>query len=787
MKLQHLMIIFAIIFLPIIIITSYYIQKQVDTIDLQLSYDSKLLDATYDALSAFEINTANEDLSTVADSLRSILEASNNIFFNTLATNMGISNASKSYIQPYIPAILYTLYDGYYIYSPTSTPIVCTDSYGNTIDTSSYGVRYVGEMEDPETSQKMGYYIFDEDEVDYTDSVATGASTGYTVDYENDLPNYLKEEYGQLLYQNKGTITIEGKTYNTYSTVLHDESNKGTGYTTKYTKSYMLKSYVSYTANYATDDGNIDVTINYTLDNYISITGTIGGVYYTKSGYLIEDGLVKSVSVDGSSIDPIEWYTYSEEEIEDLIDSGATVTVTLDETNTTNSSITSTTISTSESTNSSTVDQDIDDAVKYYVEAWMFSSWVYENLGELTEANITSSYGSTIADLNGSTELDSSLMYNFEGSDTVIFSGDPEDSESNFAEHKRNVIKNSIMYNLALSMVTYSQMSSLSEYDLLIISEEEWDSILTNVSMVTFMQGLSCGLKYYNNYAIATSTNNEITVTPSEIYYVPVEETEYELDTNGDGLGDEDVYTDITDSYYSSKETAHRIDCEDLDDVEYYISFKSKDIKYDKIYDSTLGVYTYDHKAYLDYTCIVNGNYWVYNDTGQIKYRGNFDLETNLYTIGSASRLKAYRIAVAKERNNLYKSLEYETNYGWEIVYINESGETVGNSGSISTSASRDISEIYKVEVTFSDTDIITSGYRTVNMSVTLSTGSTGITSDKSVITETSSNEYTREFNISGGSDSLSKIIFNFTSTSTSDESSVETSIKVKSIKIYYK
>ena len=119
MKIQSLAVIFAIIILPIIIILSYYIHREVDTIALQSSYDTKLIDATHDAMAAFEINTANEDLSSVADALRSIIEASTNVFFNSLATNLGMSNANKDYIQSYIPAILYTMYDGYYIYSPT--------------------------------------------------------------------------------------------------------------------------------------------------------------------------------------------------------------------------------------------------------------------------------------------------------------------------------------------------------------------------------------------------------------------------------------------------------------------------------------------------------------------------------------------------------------------------------------------------------------------------------------------------------------------------------------------
>ena len=75
---------------------------------------------------AFEMNTANENLSTVADSLRSIIEASNSVFFDSLASNFGMSNANKSLFQAYTPAILYTLYDGYYIYTPTKQPELLT-------------------------------------------------------------------------------------------------------------------------------------------------------------------------------------------------------------------------------------------------------------------------------------------------------------------------------------------------------------------------------------------------------------------------------------------------------------------------------------------------------------------------------------------------------------------------------------------------------------------------------------------------------------------------------------
>lgn len=587
MKLQHLTVIFALIFLPIILITSYYIQRQVDTISLQLSYDSSLLDATYDAMSAFEINTANEDLSSVADSLRSIIEASNNIFLTTLSTNLGYSNASRSFIEPYIPAILYTLYDGYYIYSPTSSPVVCTDSYGQTISTDSYGVSYHGTT--TVNGKTIGIYRFDESSVTYLEG-STDAQSGDQVNF-TELPDSIKSEYGQLLYENKD---------GTYSTILH---SNGSNSDTLYTQDYILKSYVAYTAEYSgTSNGReVNVAINYTLDNYISVTGTIGDAYYSKSGYLISNNLIDHISVGGSNI---RWNTYSDDEITNLINSDTEVVVVLTD---------GTRISNRDSSGMSTqVNEDARDAIEYYAKAYMFSNWVYENLSGIRESDIENSGLSLVIDDNvqdigyGDTTLISSLIHDFSTSSNPIFSTaeDPENGESIFYEHKRNVIQNSINYNLAVAMLSYSQMASMREYNMPIFSETEWDIILNNVSVVTFMQGLNCGLKYYNNYAIATSVNNEITVTTNEIYYVPISHEANVIQEDGTTLA---VYSDLTDNYFY--ETAHRIDCQDLEETSYYISFKSKEIKFDRVYDSELDRYTYDHKAYIDYNCIVNSNY----------------------------------------------------------------------------------------------------------------------------------------------------------------------------------
>lgn len=119
MKLQNLTVIFSIIIIPITLILSAYIGSQIDTASLQQSYDTKLMDATHDAVVAFELNTDNNDYSTNADSIRRDIKAAINTFSSSLATGLGVPGANTEYIMPYVPALLITLYDGYYIYSPS--------------------------------------------------------------------------------------------------------------------------------------------------------------------------------------------------------------------------------------------------------------------------------------------------------------------------------------------------------------------------------------------------------------------------------------------------------------------------------------------------------------------------------------------------------------------------------------------------------------------------------------------------------------------------------------------
>lgn len=631
MNLQGLTVIFAIILLPIIIVVSVYLQGQIDTIALQTKYDNMLLDSTHDAVIALENNIANEDLSTVSDSLRSMIEASTNVFMNNIATNLGLSNAGESYIRPYIPALLYTLYDGFYIYSPTSVPEIYTNSDGVAIR--------VGDKEDESGVDKNRYY-------------------------------------GQIVYKKKN------EEY-TYTTDLNEAE--------KHIK-YVLKSYMYYNANYVGGDkssgSNYNISVNYSLDNYISLSGTIGEVYYSKSGYLINPNKVTSLTLDneisdgkiigiefnptGSSLNNKEEVFYNkygsvikklseegsnknlltfndEAIIEDFCKlDGIKLKVKVDGIEIKNYDLYS-----DELVSQAT------DAICYYGKSIIFSKWVNENLSMITPSsdvnNIAFEYSTTVLSNEKGIEalkINSNIF-------NLTDKNDPEDSTSDFCEHKREVIKSSIQYNLNLAISNYSSISSNQDYQMPILSETEWDKVLSNISMVSFMQDLPCKGKTYNNYAIVTSANSELIVIPNNLYYVPADKSNNE------------------ESEY------HRIDCENLEKSEkdyYYLGYRSIEYLYDRKYENKQ--YEYDHKNFACYYCIVTGNYT------------KNALDEN--------RKRAYYTVLGKERNNLYKTTATVDNYGFEVTTF----DLPKSKGNISINCSRPLDEVRSIEVVITKTEI---------------------------------------------------------------------------------
>lgn len=775
MKLQGISVLFALIVLPLILVLSYYIRLQVETINLQNQYDAKLLNSTRDALSAFEINTANEDLSSVSDSLRTIIEASSNVFINTLATNLGMSNASKSYIEPYVPSLLYTLYDGYYIYAPTRVPTLLTNDDGNSVAVGDIGVKYDGT-----------YYTYtlthvSQESQDNCTVCTKNASTvpvtynnngsGHiTFDKTSDINNYLNynpgtnnfpiKDYGQVLYVSKTRP-------DRYTTNIEDAQLK--------TKN-VLKSYMPYSARYKRGT-DFDISVVYTLDNYVTIEGTVGNIYYTKSGYLLpincffNNSSTNLNDLTANNPDLARLRQYSQEDAKKIIESGESISLKLndpDYTGNNHTVITSggkgsyetiskeivayntrienaeyyqigisagvMTATTPEVTNfinnfrnetsltltSTDVVSQLEEivvlsrsklnelqyeldkmsAMVYYVTGIIFTEWVQETLGDVQEKDLIEISGQEYRTVNGS-EL---LTYKFD-SDNKIFqiTGVTEEGitevpgDSVFTTHKLNVIRNSIQYNLNLAMSTYNNMSlGNSSYAMPVMEQEEWQKILTNPSIVSFLQGYQCGLKKYNNYMIVSSTNNEISVSVEDIYFVKKENFSNEIS---------DYHKN--DCLKLLTEGMEILNVNLSANLPEYIAFTSKEAKYDKIYNkhNSLLAYQYDHKNYACYDCINDGNYEVNqifkNAFGEYKKLDEFGTEVTITVPEkekkvSQNLVKAYYIGVGKCRNNLYKMNAIANPQGYEIIYNNDPNNAEAN---ITRDSSLPMNKVKAIEI----------------------------------------------------------------------------------------
>lgn len=117
MKLQHVAVIFVIIIVPLTMVLSTYINTEIKTIRYTSKYDAFLIDATYDALKAYQLNSFNNNIRSISNSKIRDIEASMNVYFQTLASDFKSVGYTYDQMVSYTPAVLFSLYDGYYIYT----------------------------------------------------------------------------------------------------------------------------------------------------------------------------------------------------------------------------------------------------------------------------------------------------------------------------------------------------------------------------------------------------------------------------------------------------------------------------------------------------------------------------------------------------------------------------------------------------------------------------------------------------------------------------------------------
>lgn len=458
MKLQTLAVIFVLIILPISIVLSEYIQVQIETLSVQSQYDSQLLNATHDAVVAFQRNTVNNWASTITSSKIEDIEASANVFLTSVANNFKMSGNSKDAIKEYVPAIVYTLYDGYYIYTPFYNELSGID-------------------------------------------VATGST-----------------------YQN-------GE------------------------RTFGLKPYVYYSREYSIDSLN-DFVITYSLDNYITIQGKINGEVVNDGGYLIDiTGL--NDDYDGStyknaniSNDPYFEYVengkryqcvkingtkYYLDNVDDGYDDGIFYFVQSKRNP----------LKGEDKEKLEYVFNNINSAREYYKSAYKFTKRVLEKykLGNLKSSNAKdwNQYRDASKRVDGEEGIiNTQANYN-------IFDNDAENIEnynSGFNQERRSVIKYAIEKNLSASIANFSKISEENlNFQMPKLSEDEWDKVINNVSVISFLQGMNMGNRPYNGYAIVPNNKNE------------------------ESVGEESIYIVTGNSYNGEENEYHRINDKDLLDM----------------------------------------------------------------------------------------------------------------------------------------------------------------------------------------------------------------------------
>lgn len=439
MKIQNLAVIFIIIILPIAMILGAYTRNQVQTLSLQISYDTKLNNATYDALKAFQLNTISSDTSDLSNSKLRDIEASANTFFNSVASNFNMVGYNQDILADYVPALVYTMYDGYYIYSP----------YTNTLD---------------------------------------------------DTNTNLKENDEGKLEEQGSDATILNKN-NTEATYKQGDRISG------------LKPYIYYSCRYKY--GNNDFVITYSLDNYITIQGQINGEWVFDSGYLLDN-----IEVEGENNVTYRGVKIQDSEtIKECIDDSKKeytyiklngVKYYYDEEKNFWFSILN-----GERYPQQAFKLENTTAIQYYKDAAEFKKRITQTykIGDLKTTHAVDENGNSLENRFGNYEI-----FDFGSKDSQSI----EDPKSNFNQQRLAVIRYAIEKNLSIAIANYNNYAGgiTANFQMPNLQEDEWEKIINNVSIISFLQGLNIGGKIYNGYSIITNNKNEEVVNEDSIYIV---------------------------------------------------------------------------------------------------------------------------------------------------------------------------------------------------------------------------------------------------------------------------
>lgn len=638
MKLQQLAVIFVIIVLPISLVLAMYTDNNIDVLKKQAEYNDMLLTATNDAVKAYQMNTLRNGYSTVNDSKIRDISASVNSFFNSLASGMGSSGYKKEDLEPYIPALLYTLYDGYYLYGDYQNVVTINNGKQNystensTELTSKSGVKpfiyYTCEYTGSGKFDIVINYTLD----NYITVMGTGADgnivnrSGYLIN--PDSVSNVDESSKTLTAHN---VTIEPETLGEYivaiDTVYKGDGQTGTEYVSRNTEYFQYvyynnqKYYIDTKYNDANNTDNASrQSSTYTGVNIFRLNNNLR-VYLTETE---ANGLAQF----------LELGDYTQINTNNFLDNSA---------------------------------------YNYYKNAKEFSEF-FVNLvnGQNNLKVVTDTYNNQLnyTALNTETgeevpvhsraEYEIADVFNIKASDN-----DPETESSLFNEHRMDVIISSIESNL-LSIISNFNIHNNSgfEFSLPVLSEEDWYKITNNVTVVSFMQGLPIGnYKYYSNYSIVANTLNKEFVSRDSIILRERETGERNNDKNG-------IYHNPRCLTLNNEDSSNLVGYNVIDYQQQLASYDEIDsTTYEQ---TTLTFYYYSHSGSGAYECIIGKDELLFTTD-------NLILGTEFHSINDAYEdegtstyegrkpseniRKAYITALAREKYNLYKVSDYFNNY----------------------------------------------------------------------------------------------------------------------------
>lgn len=485
MKVAPIIAIALLIIVPMSVILISYSNNQLKTLQYQVSYDTKLRNSTYDAVKAFQLNMSNSMTSDIANSKMRDIEASINVFYTSLSSNFSTSGYSKETLRNYIPAIVYTLYDGYYIYSAYDNTLTNVDIVPGT--QYSTGEKY----EDGERIYGLKPYIY------YSCRYKPNNNSDFVITYS--LDSYITIQG-----------TIDGKAIDKSGYLLTGVEKLGDNYT-----------YRGITID--SEDGN-NLRENIYVEDYNDDTTTnehsTGSTIVHKEGNLMNASHIKSNGVKYYiNQNKNEKYPYDIFSMlnDDRIDTQSTP-VTVEDINNNKQGI------------------------RYYEEAYKFKQFILGNadLDDIPQTQTLKNLKSSDAvDIKGNKYEDNGPYTKdveiFKELDNINSSTKRyiEDQDSDFYLHRTEVIKNAIESNLMVAIDNFNKVSSSStQFAMPKLSDKDWENLTNGISMITFLQGLSIGGRVYNGYSIVSNDinddfvgDNSIYIVAGEKYYLPTDTT----------------------------------------------------------------------------------------------------------------------------------------------------------------------------------------------------------------------------------------------------------------------